>query len=476
MSDSNIYNSSSFFETIEGEINAQFTGFTDEHSPWPWMCVKGVTRFGQRWRVKGVDPDYTDPDEARRLIDSEFEHGVTLWHPSIVRMIACQNVPTLEGKCIIEEWVEGTPLGTAYNAAEGLQLARQLIDAVSYYTGKGFVHGNLDSPGSIVVNERNGSLKVRDFDPRAIDIQTDFKALAAILSQLVPQTRFKKIITHCSEGRYTNGQTLKSDFERAASRKRWRGLTATAIALLAIAAVGLFFVMGRQRKAADNRQLPPGYGIDSVAPKGNFSIFSTVSQSDIYLMFFDSVTPVPKVRDLAVDLGLSVKWSKMNLGCVRPTINTVGKFYGWGDTTDSGTWGGLDKYWPAERAMPKGDISGSELDFARRRWGGQWRIPTRQQWEELVSKCTWKYRVANDGAAGYVVTGPNGNSIFLPLAGFCSDGINVENTGRFGYYWTATPAADGKRSACYILIDQRNIITDNTEVVNTMMSVRPVTD
>lgn len=62
------------------------------------------------------------------------------------------------------------------------------------------------------------------------------------------------------------------------------------------------------------------------------------------------------------------------------------------------------------------------------------RLPTSEQWEELVSECDWTWT-----GNGYKVTGPNGNSIILPAAGgrYC-DG-SMDNSGSFGHYWSSTP-------------------------------------
>ena len=73
-----------------------------------------------------------------------------------------------------------------------------------------------------------------------------------------------------------------------------------------------------------------------------------------------------------------------------------------------------------------------DYDKAVSEFGSQ--LPTRQQLEELKNKCTWT-RTGND----YKVTGPNGNSIFLPAAGYRSWNGDVGNVGTYGYYWSSTP-------------------------------------
>ncbi|MEE1090753.1 MAG: hypothetical protein UH103_04940, partial [Paludibacteraceae bacterium] len=78
-------------------------------------------------------------------------------------------------------------------------------------------------------------------------------------------------------------------------------------------------------------------------------------------------------------------------------------------------------------------ILDEEDDAAKVNWGGDWRMPTDEELTELREKCTWEWTTLN-GVNGYKVIGVNGNSIFLPTAGYYLNipkGCNVE-----GCYWT----------------------------------------
>lgn len=113
-----------------------------------------------------------------------------------------------------------------------------------------------------------------------------------------------------------------------------------------------------------------------------------------------------------VDLGLSVKWAGWNVGASAPEKR--GGLYGWADPSGKKISGDEDEY-PNEN--PPTNICGTEYDIAHVQWGHGWRLPTKEEMEELMNKCKWKwvsYRKTN----GYKVTGPNGQSIFLPAAGF----------------------------------------------------------
>ena len=92
------------------------------------------------------------------------------------------------------------------------------------------------------------------------------------------------------------------------------------------------------------------------------------------------------------------------------------------------------------------DIAGNaQYDAARANWGGNWRMPTRAEMQELLNKCTWTW-ITQNGVNGYKVTGPNGNKIFLPATGF-RYGSSLNNAGSSGYYWGSSPYESGANDA-----------------------------
>ena len=78
-------------------------------------------------------------------------------------------------------------------------------------------------------------------------------------------------------------------------------------------------------------------------------------------------------------------------------------------------------------------------DAASVNWGGSWRMPTHAEQQELVDNCTWEWVTSynNVSVMGYVVTGSNGNSIFLPVAGYYIDGVLL-SAGSYGNYWSSS--------------------------------------
>lgn len=133
-----------------------------------------------------------------------------------------------------------------------------------------------------------------------------------------------------------------------------------------------------------------------------------------------------------VDLGLSVKWATCNVGATAP--EAYGNYYAWGDvkTKSSYTSSNYSTY-----NLEITDISGNaQYDAATANWGGDWRMPTKDEVNELRNNCTWTWTTQNS-VNGYNVEGPNGNSIFLPAAGYYSY-QSFKDAGTRGFYWTSS--------------------------------------
>ena len=84
-----------------------------------------------------------------------------------------------------------------------------------------------------------------------------------------------------------------------------------------------------------------------------------------------------------------------------------------------------------------------EHDAAQKYWGGDWRMPTRQEFDDLNNKCDWIWTTMN-GVYGYIVRGRGSyasNSIFLPCAGY-GTWTTFYHAGSVGYYWSSVPYSD----------------------------------
>ena len=167
-----------------------------------------------------------------------------------------------------------------------------------------------------------------------------------------------------------------------------------------------------------------------------------------------------------VDLGLpsGLKWATCNVGASSP--EEYGDYYAWGEIetkSNSKTNG---------KSMQ--DISGnSTYDVARAKWGGSWRLPTKEEFNELRQKCKWQWTTQN-GKKGYKVTGPNGNSIFLPAAGCYKSWSGLSGVGQWGYYWSSTPYNHNNGTEAYSLTIATNSLNLFYSNRYFGVSVRPV--
>ena len=166
-----------------------------------------------------------------------------------------------------------------------------------------------------------------------------------------------------------------------------------------------------------------------------------------------------------VDLGLSVKWATCNVGANNP--EDYGDYFAWGETTSTkntydwstykycnGSSSTLTKYNTSSSFGTVDNKTQLELsdDAARVNWGGSWRMPTDAEWIELMNNCTDTWTTQN-GVNGYRVTSKtNGNSIFLPAAGFRFDSSR-NDAGGYGYYWSSSLYTDDPRQAWDVHFD-----------------------
>ena len=165
-----------------------------------------------------------------------------------------------------------------------------------------------------------------------------------------------------------------------------------------------------------------------------------------------------------VDLGLSTKWAKYNVGATDE--KQLGGLFGFGDMTGFQTSINLDDYASA-------DIYKTDRDVANKVYGSWVTMPTIDEFEELFTECKkeWVEDTENH-VAGYKFTGPNGNSIFLPAAGTRTQG-NVSGEGLNGYYLSGSINATDNRFAMAYSFDQ-NVARRTSTPVYQALAIRPV--
>ena len=192
--------------------------------------------------------------------------------------------------------------------------------------------------------------------------------------------------------------------------------------------------------------------------KSNKKLQDSIDHASHFLrLAMFELSPLPKPSDIrAVDLGLSVRWASANLGARTETEN--GYFYAWGEVApkegryDWSTYtfckganeGNFTKYitdskWGEVDGQTRLDL---EDDAAHAFMGGDWRMPTPDEFQELVDKCTFE-NVTMNGRTVMKATGPNGNCIYFPHTGTTSVVDEI-------YCWTSdmTPGANN-HAICY---------------------------
>lgn len=161
--------------------------------------------------------------------------------------------------------------------------------------------------------------------------------------------------------------------------------------------------------------------------------------SNVDYVDFSAKAPDPTVTTgQAVDLGLSVYWASCNLGAEKP--EEYGDYYAWGETKPKSSYTAENySYYNANTTQHidiGSDISGTQYDAATVILGNDWRMPTKAEMQELMNKCEWTWTQINN-KNGYLITGKNGNTIFLPDACLANHNGPLSSRGEL-YYSTST--------------------------------------
>ena len=174
-----------------------------------------------------------------------------------------------------------------------------------------------------------------------------------------------------------------------------------------------------------------------------------------------------------VDLGLpsGTKWATMNVGAT--SLSDEGDFFAWGETTTKAEYTSSNYIFGSGSSMTKYNNSDNltilqpEDDAATVKWGEGWRTPTIDDWRELNNRCTKTYTSVN-GVGGYLFTGTNGNTIFLP-------GQQENLWGNvWGSYWSSSVNASDKQYAWNIDFDGGGFYIDEYNDRSMKGNIRPV--
>ncbi len=220
-------------------------------------------------------------------------------------------------------------------------------------------------------------------------------------------------------------------------------------------------------------------------PQGTKALYETTTGWSRFQNIVEDLSECPVAE--AIDLGLpsGTKWASWNIGASKP--EEYGGYYAWGETEEKDyyDWSTYKYCNGSDRTMTKycdhsdyGDNGFTdgltellpEDDAATANWGAPWHMPTYEQYKELKDNCTCEWTQSN-GVNGYLFTGPNGNTIFLPAAGI--RWRNDPTDFLVGHYWSSSlfPVADG---ATYTLFSSYSISVGGYQSRFAGLSVRAV--
>lgn len=203
-----------------------------------------ATRYGRRYILKALAPEYATLTDCRLQQEQEFQMGILLVHPNIAATYSLEEIEGI-GRCIIQEWIDGVTLGewlqTKPAKAARERAFEQLLDALEYLHGLQLVHHDLKADNILIT--RNGTnVKLIDFGLSAVDailspvdnsLSADMQALRRLFPTLVPA------------GQFDNIASLRRTIQR---RKRLYRLTPILFsALLLVVASTLFYLSWRER-------------------------------------------------------------------------------------------------------------------------------------------------------------------------------------------------------------------------------------
>ena len=203
------------------------------------------------------------------------------------------------------------------------------------------------------------------------------------------------------------------------------------------------------------------YQRGDVDQNGSVNIADVTCLIDYLLTGSWDNTPEPQDEHEWVDLGLpsGTLWATCNVGASSPEES--GDYFAWGETEPKETYSFATHKWCNGKynTLTKycnnseyGEVDGMtklelEDDAAYVNWGPSWRIPTTRQLSELCNNCTHEVTTINE-VKGVLITGPNGNTMFMPYAGSREDdsllGVNL-----LGDYWSDELISTNPSAAFY---------------------------
>ena len=498
----------------------QFEQFSEVSCHSRYNRLVKAWRDGQWWMLKGLKPEHESDPVMQELLRKEFDLCMLLRHTGVVGCVSFEKVDELGGSFIVQELIEGCTLTqwleSKHTLKEQLDVLTQLANVLGFCHNMGVVHRDV-KPSNVMVT-LEGKVVLIDFglavaanqqvfrqpagtkhymapeqmlDDVMVDGRADLYALGRIMQQMELPRRYDAVVDRLlqvnRDNRYNSAKQLVHAIETIEVRYRRRlsvALVTTIAVAVGIVAWGLGAGTWGKRILGVGNQASPALPAVFLSDTANYWAADSVN----YLTYCDTSKgfsfSYPKIdvdilgpidEQLAVDLGLSVLWAPFNVGCDQASLLMTGGYYGYGEpsgrlTTITPT--NVYQFWNIDH----GDYSGTSYDIVSVHWNGRWRTPRQADVDELISRCQWTLLYPPHMVPGYLVTGPNGNSIYLPLAGFRYE-TKYYAQGEYGYYWFTNDACPNHTFEAGVgLWLKPEGIQYLTTIANNGFSVRPVLD
>ena len=269
-------------------------------------------RYGKRYLLKAISPEYQSLTDIRLLQEKEFSLGILLNHSNIAETYSLEEVPEI-GRCIVMEYVDGMTLAQWLNSSPSRvqreRVLAQLLEVMEYIHGLQLVHNDLKS-SNILITRNGQNVKLIDFGLSDTDstsetnnASTDIQLFATILTLLFPK-RYRPIARACQRGQYANIAALKQAFHR---RHIWRKSLPYIVSLICVVVCLMLLFQRIKTKVREQKMLETiSYHVDREISKLQYaadtcSTYVDLAQEHYSTLWEESALVRDSIANLYVD-------------------------------------------------------------------------------------------------------------------------------------------------------------------------------